>query len=145
MIKAKCAAFHNGIVALKPVFMKSLILVMVGGAAGSALRYILGRSLPVGAGGWPWGTFAANVIGGLSMGFLAAWMLRAGEAAEPIRLIIGVGLLGGFTTFSAYSLEIVQLAQRGAMAMALGYAMTSVVLAVIAVFAGLGAGRAVFA
>jgi fluoride exporter len=125
--------------------MKSLILVMAGGAAGSALRYLLGRALPVSSGGWPWGTFAANVSGGLAMGLLAAWLMRAGDVGEPLRLLLGVGVLGGFTTFSAYSLEIVQMIQRGSGVMAFGYASTSVLLALAAVFAGMQAGRTVFA
>jgi fluoride exporter len=125
--------------------MKSLILVMAGGAVGSALRYSLGRALPISSGGWPWATFAANVMGGFAMGLLAAWLLRAGDAGEPIRLLLGVGLLGGFTTFSAFSLEILQMIERGAAGMAFGYAAASVILSLAGVFAGLNAGRAVMA
>ncbi len=125
--------------------MKSLILVMTGGAAGSGLRYILGRALPVSTGGWPWGTFAANVSGGLAMGVLAAWLLRAGEGAEPVRLLIGVGLLGGFTTFSAYSLELVQMIQRGSGMMAIGYAMASVIIALMGVYIGMTVFKVVLA
>ena len=125
--------------------MKSLILVMAGGAAGSALRYLLGRALPVSNSGWPWGTFAANVIGGFAIGMLATWMLRAGSSAEPIRLFLGVGLLGGFTTFSAYSLELVQMVQRGNGFLAIMYAMASLVLALLAVATGMITEKMVFA
>jgi fluoride exporter len=125
--------------------MKSTLLVMAGGAAGAALRFWLARILPVSAAGWPWPTFAANVAGGLAMGVLAAWTMRAGVAGEPLRLLLGVGLLGGFTTFSAFSLEMAQMAERGQAALALSYAGASVGIALLAVFAGLTLGRAVLA
>ncbi len=93
--------------------MNPVILVMSGGAIGAALRYGLSRALPVNLGGWPWPTFAANLLGGLAMGLLAAWLVRGDGAAEPLRLFLGVGVLGGFTTFSAFSLEMAQMVQRG--------------------------------
>ncbi len=123
--------------------MKSLILVMAGGAVGAAMRFQLSRMLPGASDSWPWPTFAANVLGGFLMGVLAAYIVRGGAAGEPLRLLLGVGLLGGFTTFSAFSLEILQLIQRGAALTALAYALASVALAVFAVFGGLGIGRAV--
>jgi fluoride exporter len=125
--------------------MKSYLFVMVGGAVGAALRFKLGRMIPVSAGGWPWPTFAANVLGGLAMGVLAAWTLRQGQGAEPMRLLLGVGLLGGFTTFSAFSLEMAMMVERGQMMLAVSYALASVLLALIALFAGLALGRGVFA
>jgi fluoride exporter len=125
--------------------MKSYLLVMAGGAVGAVLRFQLARTLPASAGGWPWATFAANVAGGLAMGLLASWLLRQGEAGEPMRLLLGVGLLGGFTTFSAFSLEMAQMIEGGQNALAAGYALTSVLLALAAVFAGLLLGKAVLA
>ena len=125
--------------------MKLYLLVMAGGAVGAALRFQLSRMLPVSAGGWPWPTFAANVAGGLAMGVLAAWASRQGDAGEPMRLLLGVGLLGGFTTFSAFSLEMAMMVERGHMLLAVSYAMASVLLALVAVFAGLALGRGVFA
>ncbi len=125
--------------------MKSYLLVMAGGAAGAALRFQLARMLPVSAGGWPWPTFVANLAGGFAMGLLASWLLRHGESAEPMRLLVGVGLLGGFTTFSAFSLEMAQMVERGQAGLAGGYAVASVILALTALFAGLGLGKAVLA
>ena len=124
--------------------MKSYLLVMAGGGIGAALRFALSRALPVGS-GWPWSTFAANVVGGLAMGVLAAWVMRQGEPAESLRLLLGVGLLGGFTTFSAFSLEMAVMVQRGQGMLALGYALASVTLALAAVFAGLMLGRGALA
>lgn len=118
---------------------------MSGGAIGAAMRFGLSRALPVGAGGWPWPTFVANVLGGLAMGVLAAWVLRGDYSAEPLRLFVGVGVLGGFTTFSAFSLEMVQMVQRGQVGMAVGYALASVLLALGALFAGMIAAKAVWA
>jgi fluoride exporter len=77
------------------------------------------------------------------MGVLAAWVLRQGEAAEPMRLFLGVGLLGGFTTFSAFSLEMAMMVERGQVTLAFGYAVASVVLALAALFAGLSIARGV--
>lgn len=112
---------------------------------GAGLRYGLSRALPVGAAGWPWPTFVANVAGGLCMGILALWLLRGDNAAEPLRLFLGVGVLGGFTTFSAFSLEMAQMVQRGQMGMAALYALASILLALGAVFAGMAIAKAIWA
>jgi fluoride exporter len=125
--------------------MKSMLFVMTGGAIGAALRFGLSRVFPVGASSWPWPTFAANLLGGLLMGMLAAWLLRTGAPGENIRLFLGVGVLGGFTTFSAFSLEMAQMIQRGQASLATVYALTSVALALIALFAGMTMMKAVLA
>jgi fluoride exporter len=124
--------------------MKSMLFVMTGGAIGAGLRFGLSRVLPMGTSGWPLPTFAANLLGGLAMGMLAAWMLRHG-GAENIRLFLGVGVLGGFTTFSAFSLEMAQMIQRGQAGLAIAYALASVALALIAVIAGMSMMKAVMA
>ncbi len=124
--------------------MNPVILVMSGGAIGAALRYGLSRALPVNVGGWPWPTFAVNLLGGLAMGLLAAWLVRGDGAAEPLRLFLGVGVLGGFTTFSAFSLEMAEMVQRGQGMMAAAYAAVSVILALGAVFAGMMLARTIW-
>lgn len=117
--------------------------VAVGGAFGAALRYQLGRSMtawlgPAAMTAFPWATLAVNALGSLLMGFLAGWLaFRGGEGGEQLRLLLGIGLLGGFTTFSAFSLELVLLIQRGQLALAALYALLSVALGVSGLFAGL--------
>ncbi len=123
--------------------VNGFLLVGVGGALGAMARFGVGRLLPVPSGGWPWGTFAVNVGGGLLMGVLAGWLaLRSG--GETARLLLGVGLLGGFTTFSAFSLELMLLLERGAAGLAMGYALASVVLALGALALGFWISRSVF-
>jgi fluoride exporter len=125
--------------------MSPVILVMSGGAIGAGLRYGLSQAVPYAGNGWPWATFAANMFGGLAMGVLAAWILRGDNSAEPLRLFVGVGVLGGFTTFSAFSLEMAQMVQRGQTGLAAGYAAASVLLALGALFAGMAAAKAIWA
>ncbi len=124
--------------------MNPIILVMSGGAIGAGLRYGLSRALPLTGDGWPWATFTANVLGGLAMGVLAAWILRGDNSAEPLRLFVGVGVLGGFTTFSAFSLEMMRMIERGQAGLAAGYAVASVLLALGALFAGMTAAKAIW-
>jgi CrcB protein len=117
----------------------NLLLVAAGGGAGAVLRYLLsiafGRA-PLGT--WPWPTFTANIAGGLAMGLLAGWLsLRGGADGERVRLFLGAGLLGGFTTFSAFSLETLMMVERRAWGSAALYSGLSVVLATGAVFLGL--------
>lgn len=119
-----------------------LVFVMVGGAFGSAARYLTGRATLAWFGpDFPYGTLAVNLIGGLLMGVLTAALTRAGDLAEPARLFLGVGVLGGFTTFSAFSLDVVAMIERGAPGTALFYALLSVIGSVLALFAGLIAAR----
>jgi CrcB protein len=118
--------------------MTNLLLVALGGALGSVARFGLGIAGARLFGlAFPWGTLAVNVIGGLAMGLLAA---RVGPHQESLRLLLGVGFLGGFTTFSAFSLETVRLMEQ-APSSALIYAGASLLLSVGACWAGLLLGR----
>ncbi len=119
--------------------MQTLILVAAGGAGGAVMRYVLGaQALRAFGAGWPYGTLIANVLGGLLMGALVAVLAaRGGPDQEKWRLLLGVGVLGGFTTFSAYSLEIVMMIERRAYLQAAAYSLGSVVLSVTALFIGL--------
>lgn len=121
-------------------------LVMIGGGIGAALRYNLGRYLmQYNDGHWPIGTFSANIIGGLCMGLLMAFLIRgdmqSDSQMENVRLLIGVGLLGGFTTFSAFSLEMAMMIERGEWMSAIIYALASVLISLLALFAGMIAMR----
>lgn len=125
--------------------MQAYFFVMTGGAIGAGARYGLARALSAGEGGWPWPTFIANVAGGFLMGLIAAYMLQNSAGGENLRLFAGVGIMGGFTTFSAFSLEMAMMIERGEMALAGSYALASVLVALLALFAGLALGRGMFA
>ncbi len=116
---------------------------MAGGAIGAALRFLLGGlTLRQFGPGFPWGTLSANILGGLAMGVLIGLLARfGGNWSEGWRLFLGVGLLGGFTTFSAFSLETVNMIERGDLGIAALYVLASVIGAVAALFVGLWAVR----
>ena len=123
--------------------MTRFLIVAAGGALGAVARYGVGRLLP--AGGWPWGTLAVNVVGGLVMGLLTGWLaFRDGAQSESIRLFAAVGVLGGFTIFSAFSLETALMIERRQFATAGGYVAASVVLSIAALFLGLMVARRAF-
>lgn len=109
---------------------------MAGGAIGSGARYLGARAVVAVAGpGYPYGTLVVNLLGGLLMGVLAGLVAR-GTAGEGWRLFAGVGVLGGFTTFSAFSLDTVELAGRGALVVAGGYVLLSVAGSISALLLG---------
>ncbi len=121
-------------------------LVFTGGGMGAVLRQQIGRAMT----GWigpsamtavPWATLAVNVSGSLAMGLLAGWLARLGPTGEHWRLFLGVGLLGGFTTFSAFSLELMLLVERGQATTAFVYAVVSVLAGLTGLYMGLIAMR----
>ncbi|WP_312783740.1 fluoride efflux transporter CrcB [Brevundimonas sp.] len=127
--------------------MMQFLLVAAGGALGAMARYGLGLTVGRLAPGeaWPWTTLTANITGGLLMGLLAGWLaLKAGAGQESIRLFAAVGVLGGFTTFSAFSLEAALMIERRELATAFVYAVGSVVLSIAALFVGLMIARKLF-
>ncbi len=112
------------------------LLVGLGGALGSVARYGFYRLLAA-----PLGTLGVNILGGLLMGLLVGWLTARGGPTEAGRLFLGVGVLGGFTTFSAFSLDTVLLLERGAWWQAAAYALVSVVASIAALFLGMQIGR----
>ncbi|MDF3218085.1 fluoride efflux transporter CrcB [Mesorhizobium sp. M7A.F.Ca.CA.001.09.2.1] len=121
--------------------MFNLLLVVVGGGVGAGIRHLtnIGALRFVGP-NYPWGTMAINVIGSFAMGLFIASMMRRGGSNE-VRLFVATGILGGFTTFSAFSLDFATLWERGATLPALVYALASVIGAIIALFLGLWLAR----
>ena len=126
--------------------MLNYLLVACGGALGSVARYLVGSQMTRALGpAWPYGTFTANVVGGLCMGLLAGFLAhRGGPDQERWRLLLGVGVLGGFTTFSTFSLETALMIERRELANAALYGAASVGLAVLALFGGLLIARRAF-
>ena len=120
--------------------------VALGGAIGSVLRYQAGRWTtwwlgPQAVTVFPWATLGVNALGSLLMGLLAGWLARQGQGGDELRLLLGVGVLGGFTTFSAFSLELVVLMQRGQFTYAALYLILSVALGVSGLVFGLAVMR----
>lgn len=127
--------------------MEKFLFVAAGGAIGSMARYGLGlQAGRLWGPGWPYGTFLVNIIGGFLMGALVGYLAhRGGAEQEKLRVLLGVGVLGGFTTFSAFSLETALMLERRDYGQAFGYVAASVILGVAALFAGLMLARKVFA
>jgi CrcB protein len=114
------------------------LIVFLGGGLGAALRHGVNISVArlIGT-AFPYATMIENVSGSLAMGILAAYFAFKGDASQHWRLFMTTGILGGYTTFSAYSLDVVLLYERGEMGMAALYAAASVLLSIAGLFAGL--------
>ena len=129
--------------------MNGFLYVALGGAIGASLRHGVGlvASRP-GLTTWPWGTFTVNLVGSLAMGLLIGWLAFRGEElgrGENMRLFLATGLLGGFTTFSAFSLEVARFVEKGDWTRAISYAGLSVILGLILVILGMYIMRKVLA
>ena len=124
-----------------------LAMVFVGGGTGSVARYLVGvQTLRWFGFRWPYGTFTVNVFGGFIMGCLVGVLAhRGGADQERWRILLGVGVLGGFTTFSSFSLEVALMIERRSYMTAAGYIVASTMLAVAGVFAGMFLMRKVLA
>jgi CrcB protein len=114
------------------------LLVFVGGGLGASLRHTVNIACAKGIGtSFPYGTFIINITGSIVMGLIAGYLAFKGEASQPWRLFLMTGILGGYTTFSAFSLDTALLYERGEIALALTYVLGSVVLSIAGLFAGL--------
>jgi CrcB protein len=134
----------------QPSFLAASLYVAFGGGLGSWLRYLTGVAWtallgPTRAGAFPYGTLTVNVVGSLLMGLLAGWLLRQGAAGESARLLLGVGVLGGYTTFSSFSLDTIALVSRGQPGTAAFYVAISLIAGFAALFAGLSITKGVAA
>ena len=123
--------------------MHLLMLATVGGAVGAGARYLVN----VAALRWlgpqfPWATLFVNVAGSLAMGFLVALIGLRYQGSPELRTFLATGILGGFTTFSAFSLDAATLFDRGDTGLAMAYVLGSVVLSILALYAGLALARA---
>ena len=125
--------------------MIQTLLVVLGGGIGAAARH----GVNVAAARWlgtafPWGTLTVNIVGSLAMGLLAAWFAFRADAGltQHARLFLTTGILGGFTTFSAFSLDAAVMWERDAFIMAGVYVVVSVVVSILALFAGFAVVRA---
>ncbi|MBE7217533.1 MAG: CrcB family protein [Caulobacteraceae bacterium] len=129
--------------------MIGLGLVALGGATGACLRYLLGVAWVAALGSTRAyvSTAAINVAGSFAMGALIGWLAfkGAGPATDRLRLLLATGVLGGFTTFSSFSLEAILLVERRAYATAAAYVGGSVAMALLGLFAGLALSRRAFA
>lgn len=118
--------------------VKLILAIAVGGALGSIARYLaagqVNRLIDT---GFPWGVLAVNVAGSFAMGMLVELMALRWSVSPELRAFIVVGLLGGFTTFSSFSLDAALLIERGTLGPALGYVLGSVLLSIGGLFAGL--------
>ena len=122
--------------------MRHLLLVAAGGAIGSSLRHLVNvASLRWFGPGFPWSTLVVNIVGCFAMGVLIELIARKFGASQEMRLFIATGILGGFTTFSAFSLDAAVLWERGAHGVAALYVSASVIGALAALFTGLWLAR----
>lgn len=114
------------------------VLVFVGGGLGSVLRHMVNVLCARGIGiGFPYGTFVVNITGSIVMGLIAGYLAFKGDASQPWRLFLMTGILGGYTTFSAFSLDAALLYDRGELGLAAFYVLGSVLFSILGLFAGL--------
>lgn len=122
--------------------MQHYLAIALGGALGSVLRFAMNEALSARFGrAFPWGTLSINVIGSFLIGLAAVLLVERWDLSPAVRLGLMVGVLGGFTTFSSFSLEVVNLAQNGALLRAMLYVLASVSVCVLAAAAGIHLAR----
>jgi CrcB protein len=117
--------------------MQTALMIFIGGGAGSVARWLLVNFTGKLAGdSFPWGTLAANMLGCLILGLLTGWLAVRGQLDEMWRLALVTGVLGGFTTFSAFSLDFLTLWQRNEPYAATGYMLVTLAAGLLALLAG---------
>ena len=119
------------------------LLAALGGALGALARWGAAEALPTPPGAWPWATLLVNLTGCFLLGVLVAVLTARSPEPAWVRPFLAVGVLGGYTTYSTFAVEVVELVDDGAVALAAGYVLLSVVGAVAAVAGGALAGRRV--
>ena len=121
-----------------------LAAVAAGGVLGSLGRYAVGVGLPHVSGAFAWSTFLVNVTGSLAMGVLVVWVLSMARPHPWLRPFLGVGVLGGWTTFSSYALDVHAMVQAGHGLVAAAYLVGSLVVGLVAVGLGITLGERLF-
>ena len=122
--------------------MNPYLLVGIGGALGAMARYGVGTAITAPANGFPLATFLINITGSLAMGLLIGILARTTpQYQNEIRLFVAVGVFGGFTTFSSFSLDAITLIERGDFVLATAYIVGSVVISLVGLYVGLVATR----
>jgi fluoride exporter len=145
MTPANCANFlqakRSGVMSHRVL---AFTLIFIGGGLGSILRHAVNQASAAAFGiNFPYGTLSVNIIGSLVMGLIAGWFAFRGAGGQLLQLFLTTGILGGFTTFSAFSLDAALLLDRGQTATGIFYALGSVAAGIICVFAGLAIMRSV--
>jgi fluoride exporter len=118
------------------------LLAALGGALGALARWLVALALPRSSGEWPWATLTVNLAGCFLIGVLLVVLELRSPDADRLRTFLGAGVLGGFTTFSAFAVEFADLLRAGRPVIAVGYVVVSVLGGVLAVAAGAATGRA---
>jgi CrcB protein len=125
--------------------MRLLLLATAGGAIGAGARYLVNTAFARILGtAFPWATLSVNVVGSLLMGLVMALLARSFDGSPDLRTFLATGILGGFTTFSAFSFDVWTLLQRGEAMTAFVYVAGSVVVSIAALFAGVALARGLF-
>jgi CrcB protein len=117
--------------------MKNLLLVFIGGGFGSVLRFVLGKWLNNSENGIPYGTFVANVLGSLLIGFILGYAAKNDALSQNSTLLLATGFCGGFTTFSTFAYENHIFLKSGDFTSFAFYTIASFVVGFLAVFAGI--------
>ncbi|SCX28582.1 fluoride efflux transporter CrcB [Agrobacterium rosae] len=125
--------------------MLNIALVAIGGALGSIARYLVGVwSVRLAGPNFPWGTLTVNVVGAFLIGLTVEVIARRFDASSEMRVLLVTGVIGGFTTWSSFTLDAVVLFERGEIGLSALYLGASLLVSFAAIFAGLALGRALF-